>query len=103
MSDQPMISVQGAQPRRAKALHDTAGGCRDRALADLASAASTGTQNVRLRFERSAAAWTQRADMIQRLDESFEARRTAASAIWAEDEGPPSRVRDGSQLGPKAA
>ena len=82
MIDQP----NPPQQRRAKAPQDTAGGCRDRATADLALAATMDTDNRRLRFEQSAAAWSQRAQMIQRLDESFEARRTAAAAMWAEEE-----------------
>jgi hypothetical protein len=57
------------------------------------------TSNRRVRLEHSAAAWAQRADMIQRLDESFEARRTAASLMWAEEETAGRRVGRAQPLG----
>lgn len=63
-----------------KALADTPGGCRERARADLAAAGLTDTVNGRLRLEHSAASWHARADLIQRLDDSFAARQRAASA-----------------------
>ena len=71
---------------RGRRSEDTAAGCRTLAAASLASAALAALPNGRSRFEQSAAAWSQRAQMIQRLDESFEARRTAAAAMWAEEE-----------------
>jgi hypothetical protein len=81
-------------PHRAKkGASDTVEGCRERAAADLASASGMDTANGRLRFEHSAAAWAVRADLIAGLDESFDARKAAALALWAEDEAPMPRRR----------
>lgn len=44
------------------------------------------THNARLRLERSAASWTARAEQIQQLDDSFDARRAEAMALWAVEE-----------------
>src|SRR5687767_14091579 len=52
---------------------DTAAGCRDKAADDLARAAS-GAVHFRWRLEHSAAAWTARAEMLERLDRKFAAR-----------------------------
>jgi hypothetical protein len=75
--------------RTQKAVHDTAVGCRELAAADLARASLMDTANGRRRLESSALSWTSRAELIQRLDDSFEARQAAASAEWADGEDPP--------------
>jgi predicted RNA polymerase sigma factor len=54
------------------------------------------TANGRRRFETSATAWTTRADMIQRLDESSNARRALARAEWVEGESPSIVAANGS-------
>ena len=72
--------------RTQKAVQDTAAGCRDFAAADLARASLMDTANGRRRLENSAMSWTSRALLIQRLDDSFLARQTAARAEWAEGE-----------------
>jgi hypothetical protein len=72
--------------RAQKATHDTAAGCRELAAADLQRASVTDTANGRRRLESSAQSWTSRADMIQRLDESFEARQAVAKAEWQDGE-----------------
>ena len=58
---------------------DTAAGCRDRASADLLEAATMATVNARARMESSAANWTLRAELLDRLEASFDARKAAAS------------------------
>lgn len=72
--------------RTQKAVQDTAAGCRDFAAADLARASLMDTANGRRRLENSAMSWTSRALLIQRLDDSFLARQTAARAEWEDGE-----------------
>lgn len=70
-------------PRSARrATGDTPEWCRERAALDLVAAGEMDTANGRLRFEHSAVSWTARADLLQRLKDSFEAKRIAAAAIW---------------------
>ena len=64
--------------RTSRRAEDTAAGCRDKAAADLVRAAS-GAVQFRWRLEHSAAAWTARADMLERLDLKFAARMTASA------------------------
>jgi hypothetical protein len=59
---------------RIKDLRDTAEGCRERATADMVSALAMSTANGRQVFEKSAASWTKRADMLQRIETGIEAR-----------------------------
>ena len=56
---------------------DTAEGCRDRANADMLQALSMTTANGREALERSAASWTTRAMMLDRLEDGMEARQVA--------------------------
>ena len=63
------------KPRSLKKPSDTVAGCRDRAAADLLAAATMTTRNGQLRMEASSASWTERANLIQTMDDSFEARR----------------------------
>lgn len=72
---------------------DTPEGCRQRAAADLIAAGEMDTANGRLRFEHSAVSWTARADLLQRLEDSSEARRIAAAALGPEGAAPPARHR----------
>ena len=60
----------GLPPHR-RSPRDTVAGCRDAAEADLMKAAVMDTANGRLRHEHSAAAWTARGDLLQRLDEGW--------------------------------
>jgi len=55
---------------RAKAPHDTVVGCRGRAEADLLASVAMLTANERVRLETSAASWTARANLLQRMDDS---------------------------------
>lgn len=66
--------LPAANARTLKRPEDTVHGCRDRATADLLLSVSVLTANERLQLERSAQAWTLRADMLNRLNKSFEKR-----------------------------
>ena len=57
-----------------KAPQDTAAGCRARAAADLAAAATMDTANSRLKFEHSALVWGARGDLLERFEASRRAR-----------------------------
>jgi hypothetical protein len=63
---------------------DNAAACRERASADLESASERSTANGRRVLESSAASWTARADLLQRLEDKFEARK--AERTEPEDE-----------------
>ena len=68
-----------APTRQGKELRDTAAGCRERAAADLNHALAMSTQNGRQVFEKSAASWTKRAEMLGRIESGIELRATAQS------------------------
>lgn len=53
---------------------DSADGCRALAKSDCEKAAAVPVGHMRARFERSAAAWTTRAGLLERLEASFTAR-----------------------------
>jgi hypothetical protein len=53
---------------------NTVQGCLDRATADLLEAVTMVTANQRRHLERSAESWTVRADLLDRLNKSFEKR-----------------------------
>jgi hypothetical protein len=53
---------------------DTAEGCREMATDDRARAADVVSDHMRHRLERSADAWTNRANLLERLQTSFNAR-----------------------------
>ena len=59
---------------RDKDARETAAGCRERAAADLSRALAMDTFNGRQVFEKSAASWTKRADMLHRIETGIEAR-----------------------------
>lgn len=65
------------KPRLSKQPADTVAGCRDRSAADLLAAAAMSTRNEQLRMEASSASWGARADLLQRMDDSFAARMKA--------------------------
>ena len=69
--------------RTRKAVQDTVDSRRELAAADLARASLMDTENGRRRLESSALSGTNRAELIQRLDEGFEARRAIARSEWA--------------------
>ena len=54
--------------RSGKRAEDTALGCRANAAADLGRAGAPGGDFMRLRLEHSAAVWSARADLLDRLE-----------------------------------
>jgi hypothetical protein len=60
-------------PSRRK-LEDSADGCRAFAASDRERASATANTHIRATFERSAEAWSVRADLLDRLEQSFNAR-----------------------------
>lgn len=59
---------------------DTAAGCRALAAADLSRAETLGADPLRWRMEHSAAAWTRRAELLERAEKKFEARLSGVTA-----------------------
>jgi hypothetical protein len=57
-----------------KQRRDTVEGCRHRASADLLEAVTMGTAHGRQRLEMSSAAWTARAEMLQRIESSIQSK-----------------------------
>jgi hypothetical protein len=65
---------------------DTPVGCRERAVQDLSQAAASSTENSRMKFERSAANWVIRAELIERTRISSASQKSADLALWAKEE-----------------
>ena len=80
--------------RPQKSAEDTAAGCRAFAEADTVRASLMDTENGRLRLEASAESWTKRAQLMQRMDDSFEARQAIAKAEWDAEEPAADRRND---------
>ena len=74
-------------PKLVREQRDSAAGCRERAAADLLEAASLATVNARQRMESSAARWTVRAELLDRLEASVAARQAGAAAADPEEAG----------------
>lgn len=67
----PVPPLQRSHPGRGKrAPQDTAQGCRERASADRIRAADSSAGEPRWRYEHSANAWTQRAELLDRIEAS---------------------------------
>jgi hypothetical protein len=64
--------------RSGKRAEDTAAGCRANATADLLRAHAPGGDFMRLRLEHSAAVWSERADLLTRLEKKSLRRAGAA-------------------------
>lgn len=73
-----MQTVPRRPVRSGKRNEDTALGCRANAAADLGRAHAPGGDFMRLRLEHSAAVWTERADLLERLEKNFQRRMSAA-------------------------
>lgn len=67
-----------APARHSKRNEDTGAGCRANAAADLARAHAPGGDYRRLRLEQSAAVWTERANLLERLERNFKRRMLTA-------------------------
>lgn len=89
----PLPGAAAARANGGKDGRDTATGCRDRASADLLQALAASTANGRRVLESSAASWTTRAQLLQRIETGIEARRDAADAAGAADADPPRLTR----------
>ena len=72
-----MIDPTRPIARTTKAPHDTAAGCRSRAESDLLASVAMINVNERMRMERSAASWTARANLLERLNDGMIARKAA--------------------------
>jgi len=79
--DVPSIAVPRS-PRKTSAKRETAEICRERAAVDLLASVSMLNANQRMRLEHSAASWTARAQMLQRVEDGF-ARKEAEVAAAA--------------------
>lgn len=84
-SGSPDIPVEARMPalprpavRSGKRHEDSAAGCRANAAADLGRAHAPGGDFMRARLEHSAQVWTERADLLERLEKKFQARMDAA-------------------------
>jgi hypothetical protein len=74
-----LAALRGQSPprhivRSGKRVEDTAMGCRANAAADLNRAEAPGGDFMRLRLEHSAAVWSARADLLERLEKKFRER-----------------------------
>jgi predicted RNA polymerase sigma factor len=99
MKRSPKIVSQLAG-RSQKAVQDTVTGCRELAAADLARASLMDTTNGRRRLESSALSWTSRAELIQRLDDTSDARHAIARAEWEDGEAVLKAKGRDSNMGP---
>ena len=80
-------SEQADSPRPASIPRETAEACRERAAADITASGEMITANQKLRLEASAASWTSRASMLQRVEDGTARRaREAADKIDREQE-----------------
>jgi hypothetical protein len=62
------FAAEVASPRKLPSKRDTASACRERASADLLRSLSMLTANERMILERSAASWTERAQLLDRVE-----------------------------------
>lgn len=74
----PLKAAPREPVRHSKRAEDTGAGCRANAAADLARAGAPGGDYMRVRLERSAAVWTERATLLERLEKNFKRRTLAA-------------------------
>ena len=74
----PRKAALPAPVRHSKRAEDTGAGCRANAAADLARAFAPGGDYMRARLEHSAAVWTERATLLERLEMNFKRRMLAA-------------------------
>ena len=79
-ADPAVGRLPSAPAGRRKRPEDTPEGCRSFAADDRDRAATFTVDQARSRYERSAAAWTARADLLDRLEAKFQARAAKISA-----------------------
>src|SRR4051794_21807278 len=73
-----VVRAAGSPVRHNRRAEDTGAGCRANAAADLARAGAPGGHYMRRRLEHSAAVWTERATLLERLERNFKKRMLAA-------------------------
>ncbi|TMJ18667.1 MAG: hypothetical protein E6G92_02165 [Alphaproteobacteria bacterium] len=66
--------------RSGKRAEDTAVGCRANAAANLVGAGAPGGDYMRVRLEHSAAVWSARADLLERIEQKAGNRAAARAA-----------------------
>ena len=71
--------------RKAPVKRETAEVCRERAAVDLLASVSMLNANQRMRLEHSAATWTARAHMLQRVEDGFARKEAEVAAAIAGD------------------
>ncbi len=79
-------ATPAARARRDK--RETAAGCRERASADLLKSVPMLIANERARMESSAASWTARAELLERLEASFAARQARGGSFDPDPDEP---------------
>jgi len=79
-------SAQAKQFPERKEARDTVAGCRNRAVEDRCSAATTDTENGRQVLERSAASWEKRADEMEETENASAQQRAVDRELWASEE-----------------
>lgn len=89
----PQPGAAARRPNGGKDGRDTATGCRDRASADLLQSLAASTANGRRVLESSAASWTTRAQLLQRIETGIDARRDSADARAGADAPDPDSPR----------
>ena len=72
------LAIPVTASRKVLMKRDSSEACRERALADLLKSVTMLTANERLILERSAASWSVRADMLERLQISAAQRHATA-------------------------
>ena len=76
----PYRKVMPTRFHTGRRAEDTMAGCRIRAAADLDKAAAPEGRYMRARLEHSAAMWSERADLLGRIEAGAEERRRSKSA-----------------------
>jgi hypothetical protein len=73
------LPAASAHPPRTK--RDTAAACRERAAADLLASAAMINENQRARLEASAATWTERGLLLQRVEDGISVNNARAARL----------------------
>lgn len=79
------VTARSARPDHAK--RETSELCRERAADNLSESGAIMTANQRIRLEASAASWTVRANMLQRVENGIARKAADSAAAKAASEG----------------
>lgn len=91
------IALPAASARSGAGKRETSKVCRERAAANLLESAAMINAHQRQRMETSAAMWTQRAEILQRVEDGL-ARRTAETAARRTPVGDPADPEPAARL-----